>query len=435
MLSVVFGLYIGYALAISFIIFALIAKLGGKTWKEIGLSAWKGAKKSLSVVIVFTLIGVLTATWMASGTVATLVDYLVRIISPSWFLVSAFLITSGISFILGSAFATCSTVGVILMILAQSGGVNLAMTAGVIFSGATFGDRSSPMSAGLNLITNLTKSNHYKNVWSMVKTAIIPFAASLVIFYFFSINNPLMGGSTTIGTDMAQTFTLSPWLLIPAALILILMLCRVPVRYAMIVSIVCAVLLAIFMQGYSFMDMLRYMWSGFSLPSGSPLADIVKGGGLFGQIKNSLVILIACGLSELFQLTGMMKGVTKLLAKPGSRFALFCKSLGLSAVTAAAGCNQTLAIVMTTELVTPEYHKRGISNEEIALDMGLTSIVIPCFVPWNLAALMPIGGLGFAGMGYMPYMWFVYLVPLYGLCRYGVLELLGKNKRKAPVAE
>jgi len=433
-LSVVFGVYIGFALLASFVVFALIAVKNGKSVYDIGHFAINGAKKGLQVVLTMLLIGVLTASWMASGTVGTLVHYLLRVISPEMFLLFCFLIPLAVSFVLGSAFATCSTVGVILIVLANTGGVSAAMAAGIILAGAYFGDRASPVSATLNLVSGLTRTNHYKNVGIMLKTSAVPVIIAAAVYFLWSIRCPLSADSIPLSAEIGQAFRLSPLCLLPAALILTLTVCRVKVKYAIAASAACAVALAMAFQGRGALEMLKYMWSGFSLPDSSPLRDIIKGGGLVGQIKNSLVILIACALSELFQKAGMLSGLTRLLSKPCGRFVLFLRSLALGIVTSACGCSQTLAIVMTTELVAPEYLARGLPNEELATDIGLGALIVPAIVPWNVAAFMAVGVLGVTGMGYMKYILFLYLVPIYGVVRFGVMEVRKRRRKLEPRA-
>jgi len=431
-LSAVFGVYIGFALALCFVFFALIALRGGRSGRDIGRIALAGAKKGLQIAAVLLLIGALTASWMAAGTVAALVNLLLPVISPPLFLLFCFLIPMAVSFILGSAFATCSTVGVILVILARGGGVPVSMAAGAIFSGAYFGDRASPVSSTLNLVSGLTRTGHYKNVAMMLRTSVIPVIVSAAAYFLWSARRPLAfaAGSASMSAALGESFRLSPVCLLPAALILLLALCRVKVKYAVAASIVCAAAVALAWQGRGVFDTLRYLWSGFFLPADSPLRDVIKGGGLFGQVKNSAVILLACMLSELFQKADMLGGLNRLLARPCGRFALYLRSLALGFVTSVFGCSQTLAIVMTTELITPVYLGRGLSGRDIALDIGLGALIVPAMVPWNVAAFPCLSALGVAGMGYMRYILFIYLTPVYGVIRFGALELRSRRLRK-----
>lgn len=54
-----------YALLAGLVIFALYGKKQGFSWKELGKMICSGVKTSASVLLVFPLIGILTAFWRA----------------------------------------------------------------------------------------------------------------------------------------------------------------------------------------------------------------------------------------------------------------------------------------------------------------------------------------------------------------------------------
>ena len=87
---------------------------------------------------------------------AIIVYYGVAFMSAKYFILSAFLLCCLISFLLGTSFGTVGTIGIVLIVLAKSGNVDVNMTAGAIIAGAYFGDRCSPMSSSANLIAALT---------------------------------------------------------------------------------------------------------------------------------------------------------------------------------------------------------------------------------------------------------------------------------------
>lgn len=58
--------------------------------------AFAGAKQALPVIYILLLISVLTAVWMAAGTVPALVYYGTQLISPRFFILWAFLLSSSL---------------------------------------------------------------------------------------------------------------------------------------------------------------------------------------------------------------------------------------------------------------------------------------------------------------------------------------------------
>lgn len=83
--------------------------------------AWRQGRKMCSVIDIYLLIGAITALWRSAGTIGFFIYHGLQIITPQMFLLVAFLLTSFISYALGTSFGVVGTVGVILMALARSG--------------------------------------------------------------------------------------------------------------------------------------------------------------------------------------------------------------------------------------------------------------------------------------------------------------------------
>lgn len=98
---------------------------------------------SISVCILL-LIGMLSASWMVSGIVPTLICYGIRIIHPTVFLVSACVISAMVSLLTGSSWTTIATIGIAMLGIGRALGIADGWTAGAIISGAYFGDKISP---------------------------------------------------------------------------------------------------------------------------------------------------------------------------------------------------------------------------------------------------------------------------------------------------
>lgn len=143
------------------------------------------------LMMTMLIIGFITAAWQMSGTVTVFAYYGIKTITPSLFLLIAFLVSCLLSYALGTSFGVAGTVGIVFMTLARSGGVNPAITAGELMSGIFFGDRSSPVSSSANLVAGITKTDVLKNVKLMMKTGGLPLAATFILYAVLSIANPL----------------------------------------------------------------------------------------------------------------------------------------------------------------------------------------------------------------------------------------------------
>jgi NhaC family Na+:H+ antiporter len=71
---------------------------------------------------------------------------------------------------------------------------------------------------------------------------------------------------------------------------------------------------------------------------------------------------------------------------------------------------------MTTEFMKKLYPAGQSGRSALAADTGNTSLIIAPLVPWNIAGTFPAGVLA-VGPGFIPYAFYLYLVPLFILGR------------------
>lgn len=373
-----------------------------------------GSKKSLLVIKIFVLIGAITAVWRACGTIPLIVYYGIAFMSAKYFILSAFLLCCFVSFLLGTSFGTVGTIGVVLMVLAKSGNVDINTTAGAIIAGAYFGDRCSPMSSSANLIAVLTNTKLYINIKNMIKTTIIPFVLSVMGYLYLSYNNPLAFYDTQIGTEILHSFNINLIVLFPAVIILILAACKVDVKRSMSISILSAILIALFVQHIPFPQLLHYIATGYYMEKGGMLADIMPGGGLYSMLKVSLIVLISAAYSGIFEGTGLLREVEIFFRQLSEKINVYPALLLSSILTAAFSCNQTLAVMLTHQFQHQIYEKQQLSNYRFALDLENTVILISALIPWNIAGAVPAAALS-ADSGFIIYAFYLFLVPLTNL--------------------
>lgn len=422
--SVLKGVYIGYPLILSLMLFIYTATRKGFPIKDVLKMAYKGGKKSLVVVKIFLIIGGITGVWMASGTVPSLVFYGMKFLKPQLFILFAFLISSFVSFLIGTSLGTVSTAGLALIVVARGGGVNEVITAGAIISGIYFGDRCSPMSSSASLVATLTETELYTNIKNMFKTAIVPFALAVIFYTFYSYKYPLNTIGSTIADEIVKVFNVGIIVLVPAFLILLLSLCRVNVKASMFISIITAIFISMIVQHNSFVSSLKYVFLGYVMENDSPLRTIMKGGGVISMLKASIAVFISSSFTGIFEGTEMLKSVENLINKAQNRHQLFLATVATSTITAAFGCSQTLSVILTHMLVRDAYEKNSISKYDLAIDLENTAIVISAFIPWNIALLVPLTTLNVSVSSelYASYLYFIPLVS-YVFYKVGSLKL------------
>ncbi len=409
--SIYKGIFVGYPLFFSFLTFSLVAWKRGFSIKAIAKMSYAGGRKAFVVLKVFVLIGSITGIWMASGTVPAIVYYGIQYMNPSYFILYAFLISSVVSFLLGTALGTVSTVGIALILMAKSGNVHIGIATGAIMAGAYFGDRCSPMSSSANLVANLTETNLHSNIRNMFKTSLIPFILSIVIYFILSHQEPLTFVGNRIDSEIINVFIINWVVLLPAIIILIFSIIKLNVKLSMLVSIVTASFIAVHLQGYTFLDVLKFILLGFHLEISSPLRNIIKGGGIISMWKASLVVFISCSLAGIFDTTNLLGKVESILRNAKTRYDLFVYTVIMSIITAALGCNQSISIVLTNQLMEKSYSDKN----QLAIDLENTAVLLAALIPWNIAAFVPTTTLEVSNTSFIPYAFYLYFVPIYNM--------------------
>ena len=397
------------ALLIGLIAFAIVTLKRGWKFKNLVKMCLTGAKDSIVVTEVMCLIGLITAIWRASGTITIFVYYGMKIITPSLFILITFLLSVVLSYALGTSFGVAGTVGVIFMTLARSGGVDPLLTAGAIMSGIYFGDRCSPCSSSAELVCSCTGTSIYPNVKAMLKTCVVPFIASIVIYLFISINNPISGVDESVVAAFENEFNLSPLTIIPALFILILPLLKVNIFITIGSSVVTGFLISIFVQGIDIIDLLKIMLMGYK--STTELGAILNGGGLVSMIEIIIILTISSMYSGIFNETGMLDKLHDKISTLSTKFGRYVVTLVISIITPMIFCNQTISTLIVGNLMQKTYDDQGATREELAIDMENSVILTACTVPWSIGCSVPLTFFG-VGSKAMIYAFYMYLLPI-----------------------
>jgi len=428
---IIFGVlrnvFVGFLLVVCWIIFALISIKRGYNIKSILMMSYSGGKKSLVVVKALLLIGAVTGAWMASGTIPGIVYYCLRLIRPDTFILFTFLICCASSFLIGSATGTASIVGLPLIIIARSGNVNLNITAGAIIAGVYFGDRCSPMSSSAILVSKLTDTNLFTNIKNMFKSSVIPFILSIGFYYEFSKLNPLKIVNVNLTNELLRTFKIEYLILVPVLVILLLCFFKVKIQYSMVLSMLAAVIVSILVQGHKPFQVLNYIFLGYRLDNHNILYNIIKGGGIASMLKTCFVVFIACVFAGILEGIKTFDSIKKTLVNmdlTGSL--LYSLTTLISTITAAFGCTQSVAVVLTDEIMKDCYKKK--ENYQFALNIEDSCILTSALIPWNIAALLCTTILSVDMYDFVPYAFFLYIFPLVHFLYFFIKEKLIKLK-------
>ena len=400
------GLSVAWALLGGLVLFWLLGLRQGFTHRQLWEMAWKKCRKSLIVVEVIFLIGIITGVWRVGGTISYCIVMGVELVTPGLFLVVAFLLCVALSYVLGTSYGVSSTMGVILMALARSGGVDPALAAGVILSGVYFGDRCSPASSAASLVAAVTDTDLYRNVRQMLRTALLPTLLTLGIYVVLSLRNPLARMDQSVLSALEGNFSITWLALLPAAVMFLLPLFKVPIKLAMLGSIAVAAVLAMAVQGFSLWEVLSAAWGGYH--PADPALNAVLGGGGITSMMVSYVIVILTGLySGILEGTGDLEPMQQKAEALAGKIGAFPTMIVVSTLTAMVLCNQAVTSILSEQLLRRCYDDR----EELAMDIENSGILIAGLIPWSIACSIPLAMLG-ADSSALLYALLLWLIPI-----------------------
>ncbi len=240
-----------YALFAGLILFCGYAAKKGNSPKKIVSMLYTGVLTAKNILIVFLLIGVMTALWRACGTIPYIICHAAKLLRPEVILLVSFLLNCGISVLTGTSFGTAATIGVICMSMGVSAGANPLLLGGAILSGAFFGDRCSPFSTSALLVSELTKTSIFDNMKNMVRCAWLPFLLTCALYGVLGFQLHSQSAQTDLTALFGREVALHPAALFPAIVIFALALMRVPVKYAMLASILASLGVGFAIQHFS----------------------------------------------------------------------------------------------------------------------------------------------------------------------------------------
>ena len=127
--------------------------------------------------------------------------------------------------------------------------------------------------------------------------------AYLLSLVFFFVCGLRYAGGTVGGqvyedilASVSAAFMLSPVLLLPVAVVVVLILMKKPTIPTFVAGIAVGAVMAMVCQGVSLHDILATMYSGYSVDSGSEVVDSMLNRGGFTSMLSTIGLLIAAGI-------------------------------------------------------------------------------------------------------------------------------------------
>jgi NhaC family Na+:H+ antiporter len=428
----------------------LIAARHGQGWGDVQRATGEKLADVLPAILILLAIGMLIATWVLSGTIPYLVYWGVRLISPRWLVLTAFLATALMSLATGTSWGSAGTIGVALMGTAAALGAPMAATAGAVVSGAYFGDKMSPLSDSTNICAIGAGADLYAHIRHMLYTAAPSFVLAVLLYAYASRLTPvapdgMAAGARALLTDIELVFVLNPLVLIPPLIVVFSIVRRVPPALAIAVSSVVAIGLGVWLQGFGLDEAIRAAVAGFELEMvastgadpavlGPDFTGLVQRGGLYGMANTLIVVIAAFLLAGAMSASGSLELlIERMLGAVSSVFGLIAATMAAGATTIALTSHGGVTALVIGGLFQGAYEERELAPVNLSRSLEDSVTITEPLMPWTVSAVFMAGTLGVSTLEYAPWALFCYGGPIFSLLIAAMYERTGFGIRRAVV--
>ncbi len=415
----IFQLNLHILIFVALIWVSIHARWLGYSFTEIRCMMDSGIIKALPAIYIFLLIGMVVASFMQSGTIATLIYYGLDWLRPNIFLAAGLIVCSFMSIATGTSWGTVGTIGVVLIGIGDAMGIPLPLVAGMIISGATFGDKLSPISDTTNLAAMSAATSLYRHIGSMLYTTIPTFFLVLVIFIIWGMRygdvNLPQEHIVAIRSALASAYQLDLWVtLLPLLLMLGLSIKRHSAEVSMTSSIVLAMLIAIVYQGKDGVEVINSLWLNSPGTTGIENIDALLGrGGIYSMAWTLLLSIMALALGGILHQSGFLRALLMYIIARIQRIST------LIATTIAAGLIGNMAmgeayisIILNCQLFRTAYQEKGLDSAILSRSVEEGSTLTAGLIPWTTAGTFYVATLGIPTLDYLPFALLNLLNPL-----------------------
>lgn len=390
------------------------------SWKEITTDITEGISTAIVPIFIFLLIGSLIAVWIKAGIIPSLMVLGFHLISAQFFVPSVFLVCSLVGLAIGSGFTTVSTVGLALFGMGSTLGVNPALTAGAIISGAVFGDKMSPLSDSTNLASAVAGSDLFAHIKNMMWTTIPAFLVSLILFAILGFTNQGVSVNSIAKTSavLTKNFSVSWWAALPIILMFICAWHKLPAIPILFLNILVSIVM-IFVEtpGFAISKLATLIESGFVAKTGNKAVDaLLSRGGISSMMGTVSLIIMTLALGGILMHEGIienaMQPLINRLKKPGR--------LVTTTILAGIGVNlfvgeQYLSVILPGNAFKSAFKRIGLSPLALSRVLEDGGSVINYLIPWGVAGSFVASTLGVPVLHFLPFTFFSLISPIFSI--------------------
>ncbi|ULN66199.1 Na+/H+ antiporter NhaC family protein [Vibrio gigantis] len=331
-----------------------------------------GHKDIIAMCMIYLLAGAFAAVAKASGGVDATVNLGLSAIPTSMILPGIFLISAFIATAMGTSMGTIAAVAPVALGIADSAGMSIPLTAGVVLSGAMFGDNLSIIS---DTTIAATRSQGCEMRDKFKENIRIALPAALIAIVIFAFNST--------ATQVPETGAIEWLKVLPYITILILAVSGMNVFVVLTIGILLA-------GGVSLGSVENYGLTDYA-------QDIYAG---FGNMQEIFLLsMLIGGLSELMRrqgglafLTNLVSGLIRAFGSSHSKQANGRASelgiAGLVSMVNMCTANNTVAIIVSGSVARQLAEENDVSPRRSASLLDIFSCVIQGVLPYGAQVLL-----------------------------------------------
>ena len=409
---------------------SFLAIIRGTSWHNIIEGIRNSISDTLPALLILLLIGALAGTWLISGIVPAMIYYGLQIVNPTYFLIAACLVSAIISLVTGSSWSTIATIGVALLGIGKAVGMSEAMVAGAIISGAYFGDKMSPLSDTTNLAPAMAGVDLFTHIRYMSYTTIPSICITLIIFLFLGLNLDTQTSADDISiiqNAINSKFNISIWLFSVPAIVIGLIIKKIPAIPALFIGTILGGIAAIIFQTEIITELggsNNYFQNSFTVlmdamardvsivTENSMINELLSTGGMNGMLNTVWLILCAMCFGGSMEASGFLNKLSTSFMKMATNTAsLVATTTGTCVFFNLTASDQYLSIIVPGKMFSESYKKNGLAPENLSRTLEDSGTVTSVLIPWNTCGATQASVLGVSTLTYLPFCFFNIISP------------------------
>ncbi|PAB58354.1 Na+/H+ antiporter NhaC family protein [Anaeromicrobium sediminis] len=379
------------------------------SWDDIFKNILKMFDMGMPAILVLLMVGFISASWLASGTIPVLIVYGLKILNPSIFLVAAFLVTAIVAIATGSSWTIVATFGVALMGIAKGMGIPPGVAGGAIVSGCWLGDKWSPLSDTTNLGAAVTGEDVFSVFKYNFHTSGLGGVGAAIVFTIvgFKYSGGVIdsGKIQSLLDGINGLYNINALLLLPIVVVIYFAIKRKPVLPVLMLGVVVGIALAVIVQGKDLAQIINALYNGYVTETGVTEIDkLLSGGGLLSMMSVMLIIFCAFVLAGTLETIGTMDAlVTKMGSLTKTRGPLVLTSYITSILATYLGGTAYTGVILNAGMYRSAYKKIGLANINLSRTVLEGSGHTSALVPWCGSHVIIYATLGITWADFLPH--------------------------------